>query len=53
MYDFYAYPAAEPKSKTAQGRYTEISSDIDAWRKTVDEDPTKPGIAVPAILCAD
>jgi hypothetical protein len=53
MYDFYGCLAAEPKFKTAQGQYTKILSDIDAWRKTVDKDPTKPGIAVPAISDAD
>ena len=53
MYDFYGCLAAEPKLKTAQGQYTQILSDIDAWRKAVDEDPTKPGIAVPAISDAD
>jgi hypothetical protein len=53
LYDFYGCLAAEPKLATAQGQYTKILSDIDAWRKAVDEDPTKPGIAVPAISDAD
>ncbi|KAF1827472.1 uncharacterized protein K489DRAFT_17565 [Dissoconium aciculare CBS 342.82] len=49
MYDFYGCLAAEPKLATAKAQYTKILSDLDAWLKEVDEDPTKPGIAVPTI----